>query len=341
MKRCITFAMALIFSFFAATSGAQLYAADKNAKKEAKKEKTTTAADSKNKAAVVNGTTISRSSLDSEVSRYEQQMKMMGQSLSPEQAAEMKKKVLESMVNRELLWQECKKLGLKASDEEVNQQIGALKSKLPGEADFTAMLTKLNVTEADFKAEIGKDMTLKKFIELEIAPKVTVTGEESKSFYDSHPDLFKMPERARASHILVKVDKNATKEDKEKAQKKAKDIQKRIKKGEDFATVAKEVSDCPSKANGGDLNYFAKGKMDPTFENAAFALSPGQVSDIVETQFGYHIIKLTDKKEAGIEPYDKVKDVLEKRMKQDKIGQQVSQYIDQLRAKGKVETFVN
>jgi len=107
------------------------------------------------------------------------------------------------------------------------------------------------------------------------------------------------PEMVRASHILVKVDSKATAEEKAKALGKIKDIQKRIQSGEDFAQVAKEVSDCPSKENGGDLNFFQRGLMVPPFENAAFSMNPGDTSDIVETVFGYHIIRVTDKRAAG------------------------------------------
>jgi peptidyl-prolyl cis-trans isomerase C len=338
MKRSIFLCLALTAAFFTVSIGDASFAAGKS-KKSASSSSDKASSSSKDKAAVVNGTVITQAAYDQEVSRFQQQMQRMGQNVNPEQMGELKKKVLDSMINRELLLQECKRLGIKANDDEIDQQVAAIKSKVPNEADFTNMLTTLNVTEADFRNEIARDLTVKKFIMQEIAPKASVTPEESKAFYDAHPDLFKMPERVHASHILVKVEPNATQDDKDKALKKMKDIQKRIKKGEDFATVAKEVSDCPSKVNGGDLGVFPRGKMDPKFEDAAFALKPGEVSDIVETQFGYHLIKLTEKKEAGVEAYDNVKDVLEKRMRQDKIGQIVSQYIDGLKAKAKIETF--
>lgn len=339
MKKSMFLCLGLIAAFLTVSIGDASFAAKSKKSSSSSSNKSSSSSSSKDKAAVVNGTVITQAAYDQEVSRFQQQMQRMGQTVSPEQMGELKKKVLDSMINRELLLQECNRLGIKANDDEIDQQIAAIKSKVPSEADFTNMLTTLNVTEADFRAEVGRDLTVKKFIMQEIAPKATVTPDESKAFYDAHPELFKMPERVHASHILVKVEPNATQDDKDKALKKMKDIQKRIKKGEDFATVAKEVSDCPSKANGGDLGFFPRGKMDPKFEEAAFALKPGEVSDIVETQFGYHLIKLAEKKEAGAETYETVKDVLEKRMKQDKIGQLVSQYIDQLKAKAKIETF--
>ena len=102
-----------------------------------------------------------------------------------------------------------------------------------------------------------------------------MTPEEAKAFYDSNPDVFKTPEMVRASHILVKVDQKATAEEKAKAMEKIKGIQKRIKGGEDFATVAKEVSDCPSKENGGDLNFFQKGQMVAAIRKRRFFIETG------------------------------------------------------------------
>ncbi|MGD9503439.1 MAG: SurA N-terminal domain-containing protein, partial [Syntrophobacteraceae bacterium] len=246
MKRSIFLCLALTAAFFTVSIGDASFAAGKS-KKSASSSSDKASSSSKDKAAVVNGTVITQTAYDQEVSRFQQQMQRMGQNVNPEQMGELKKKVLDSMINRELLLQECKRLGIKANDDEIDQQVAAIKSKVPNEADFTNMLTTLNVTEADFRNEIARDLTVKKFIMQEIAPKAEVSPEESKAFYDAHPDLFKMPERVHASHILVKVEPNATQDDKDKALKKMKDIQKRIKKGEDFATVAKEASDCPSK----------------------------------------------------------------------------------------------
>ncbi len=332
-----TLILVLTLSLCLAVFGFYSHAAEKKADKASKKE--TTKASAAGKAAVVNGTTITESELDVEAGRYQQQFQLRGQNLNPEQVAALKKKVLESLINRELLFQESKKQGIKISDNDVTAQINEVKSKLPNEMDYSAMLEKLKVSESNFKAQIGKDMAIQRLVQQEYAGKVSVTPDESKAFYDSHPDLFKTPEMVRASHILIKADQNAAQADKDKARQKLVDIEKRIKKGEEFGKVAKEVSECPSSAKEGDLDFFAQGQMVPEFDKAAFALKPGQVSDIVQTQFGYHLIKVTDKKEASLEPYDKIKEMLENRMKQDKVNQQVSQLLEQLRSKAKIERF--
>ncbi len=289
------------------------------------------------KVASVNGAVITQTELDKEAGRFEQQMAMTGQPASSDQLADMKKKVLEGMVNRELLVQQSKKLGVKVEDSEVDAQLASLKKRFPNEADFTNALGKMNTSEEELKTQFRRDMTIKKMIDQEVMSKVSLSNEEAKTFYDGNPDFFKMPETVRASHILVKVESNESEADKAKAKEKISQIQKRIKKGEDFAAVAKETSDCPSAAKGGDLDFFQKGQMVKPFEDAAFALKVGDVSDIVETQFGYHIIKVTDKKDASTAPFDEVKEKIEEHLKQQKSNQQVTQYIDQLKAGAKIE----
>jgi peptidyl-prolyl cis-trans isomerase C len=167
-----------------------------------------------------------------------------------------------------------------------------------------------------------------------------VSDEESKTYYDSHPDLFKQPERVRARHILIKVDPGADESQKAEARKKIKEIQEKVQKGEDFAALAKESSEGPSSAKGGDLGYFRRGQMVKSFEEAAFRLQPGEVSEIVETGYGYHLIMVIDKKPETTIAYKDVKDRLEQHLKREKVRKEVSLYVEKLEEKAKVERFL-
>ena len=122
-------------------------------------------------------------------------------------------------------------------------------------------------------------------------PGIAVSEADARAYFDAHPDEFKMPERVHASHILVKVDPNASDASKAESRKKLEGIKARLDGGEDFAKLAEENSDCPSSAKGGDLGFFTRGQMVAPFEEAAFALNPGDTSDVVETRFGFHLIK--------------------------------------------------
>lgn len=293
------------------------------------------------KVAVVNGTVITRADFDAEMNRLERQMAMSGRAPNPAETSEMQKRVLDGLVDRELLKQESKKLGIKVDDSEINQQIANLKQRFSSEQEYTGFLAKMNLTDATLKAQMRQDLTIKKLIDQQVGSRVTVTPEEAKAFYTSNPELFKAPEMVRASHILIKVDPNASAQDKTKARERITAIQKRVKGGEDFAALAKESSECPSGANGGDLDYFQRGQMVGPFEDAAFSLKPGSVSEIVETQFGYHLIKVTDKKDASTVSYDEIKSKLEDYLKQQKVNEQLAQYIGQLKAGAKIQTLMN
>jgi peptidyl-prolyl cis-trans isomerase C len=136
------------------------------------------------------------------------------------------------------------------------------------------------------------------------------------------------------------VDPKADSAKKEEARKKIESVQEKLKAGGDFAALAKELSDCPSKEKGGDLGYFGKGQMVKPFEDAALALKPGETSGIVETQFGYHIIKLVEIKTEGIMPYTEVKDQLTQYLKQEKVKAGLDSYLAGLEKMSKIEKLI-
>jgi peptidyl-prolyl cis-trans isomerase C len=290
--------------------------------------------------ASVNGKTITQADLDKEMNRFEGQMGMTGQPPDPDQREAIRKKVLDNLVQRELLLQESARLGIKVSDEEVGEQVAQLKSRFSQEEDYSSALKRLKMTEEELKDEFTRRLVVKRMIDQVIAGKVQITSEETKVFYDENPNYFKAPERVRASHILVKLDPKATDAEKAAARKKIEDIQKRIQKGEDFGAVAKEMSDCPSAAKGGDLDYFQRGQMVAPFEEAAFSLKINEVSGIIETQFGYHLIKVVDKKDSGTIPYEEIKGNIESHLRQQKVNEQYAVYVDQLKSKAKVEILI-
>jgi peptidyl-prolyl cis-trans isomerase C len=264
----------------------------------------------------------------------------MGKHLNDSQMPGIKKEVLENLINRELLYQETQQKGIKIDEATVNEQVMTLKKRFPSEAEFKSALTKANLSETVIKAQIARGLAIEQLVGAYVAKTVAVSSQEIKDFYENHPSLFKQPEQVRASHILIKVDPKADEGKRAKAEKKIKEIQQKLQKGEDFATLAKALSEGPSKAKGGDLGYFSRGRMVKSFEEAAFALKPNEVSEIVETKFGYHLIKVVDKKPEMTTAFEDAKDKLSQYLKRQKVQKEVSSYVSELKEKAKVERFL-
>ncbi|MFO7803716.1 MAG: peptidyl-prolyl cis-trans isomerase, partial [Desulfovermiculus sp.] len=158
----------------------------------------------------------------------------------------------------------------------------------------------------------------------EIAP------EEIETYYDRHKDEFTRPEQVKARHILIRVDQEASEEDVHKAREQIDAAAERVEQGADFAQVAKDVSQGPSAEQGGDLDWFGRDSMVPDFEKAAFALQPGEVSEPVRTKFGFHLIKVTDRREAGVQPLDEVQEKIRSRLARDKAMQVLEDRLDEV-----------
>jgi peptidyl-prolyl cis-trans isomerase C len=292
------------------------------------------------KVAVVNGVMISKDTYDRELDFFVRRAAQGGQQIPDGQMARMKDQVLESLIDRELLFQESKKKGIKVKTEAVSDQFQKIQQRYTNKEEFKKLLSNMGLTESDVQAQIERGMAIQELIDKEVTEKIKVSDEETKAFYDKNPQLFQQPEQIKASHILIKVAADAPADQKAKARKKIEDVQQKVKNGEDFATLAKTYSEGPSGPKGGDLGYFRRGQMVKPFEEAAFSLKPDETSEIVETQFGYHLIKVNDKKPAKKMTYAEVKDRLNEHLKKQKADSETNAYIETLRKDAKIEKFI-
>ena len=285
----------------------------------------------------VNGAAITRGEVDRAMKVLLSQRQMTVDQLPPEVRTQAEDATVEQLISAELLYQAGKKVESKDLDKQVEEKIAQSRAKFAKPEEFAAALKSADLNEAELKILTLKDLVINNYIEKEIADKVTITDADTKKFYDDNQDKFKQSESVRASHILCGVDSKASPEEKQKAKEKAEALLKRVKAGEDFAAIAKSDSTCPSSKQGGDLGFFGRGQMVKPFEDAAFALKPGEISGVVETQFGYHIIKLTDKKAAETLKYEDVKGKISEYLKNQKIQKGIEALLKELRSKAKIE----
>lgn len=215
------------------------------------------------------------------------------------QTDEGKKQFLEELIKRELIYQDAEKKGLNR-DKKFNDEV-----------------------------EEFKKMTLvKSVLEKEIEEKAKLDPKEVREFYDKRHDEFRIGSEVRASHILVDSEENA------------KNILQRIQRGESFSSLAEKVSkDEGSAKNGGDLGFFGRGRMMPEFERVAFSLKTGEVSNPVRTRFGYHIIKVTDRKEGRLGGFEEVKDAIAQRLTREKQKDLFDSYVEKLKKEYKTEIY--
>ncbi|MCX6999159.1 MAG: peptidylprolyl isomerase [Candidatus Sumerlaeota bacterium] len=228
--------------------------------------------------------------------------------LPKEEQMQYRRKMLNFIIDRRLIQDSAGELKVVVNDEDTSKGIADIKKHFPDEQAFASALKQQQMTAKDLESDIRRDMTIRKVIDTVTATTPTVTEQEVANYYKENPERFKQPEEVWASHILVSADKNASIADREAARKKIEALRKRLLAGEDFAQLAKDNSDCPSgKRAGGDLGWFKRGRMLKEFENVAFALKLGELSDIVETPVGYHIIKVHEKHAERVISLEEVK----------------------------------
>ena len=291
-------------------------------------------------AASVNGKPISKSQYERELSMFQKRAEQKGRPLSEADLTTVKNRILENLIEAEVLYQESQKEKVKVDDQAVNEQIEAIKKRFPDEAAYKKALEGMDISEKEIRAQIQRGLAINQLLDTNVRQKITVTEEESNKFYNNNPNLFKQPEQVKASHILIEVAPDAEESKKIQARKKIETVQKKVRQGEDFGLLAKANSEGPTAQHEGDLGYFSRGQMVKPFEDAAFALNVGEVSEIVETQFGYHLIKVTDKKPARTIPFKEVQQRLEQHLKNEKEKTEIQGYIENLKKSATIKRFI-
>jgi len=288
-------------------------------------------------AAIVNGTTISMAELETAVRNV---AFGMGQAQTPleELMGNFAPRVLDQLITGELLYQEAIKGGFAASGEEIDKALTDISSQYPTAEEFQAEMKNRGYDEKTLRKNIIKQFAIQQFVEETIASKVSVTEAEAREFYDQNPDNFIIPEQVRASHILIKSSEGDDEKTREDARKKALDLAATTRKGEtDFSELAKEHSEGPSGPNGGDLGFFQRGGMLKPFSDAAFSMKKGEISDPVLTTYGYHVIKVTDRKEKSTLPFENVSERLIATIRNGRINEQIGNKISDLSSRAQVD----
>ena len=265
--------------------------------------------------------------------------KQMGARVPPDQMEaalpKIRERIVEELVMRQIMLAEVAKQGVSLSDTEFAEIKGELAEELPPGTTLESYMAETGTTEA----EMREQMAVRKMIMAKAEALAKPTDEEIQKFYDENKEGFAQGESVTASHILIKVD--PTDDDAAKAAKRARieDLRKQALEGADFAELAKANSDCPSASSGGDLGTFGKGQMVPEFEDAAFSQPTGSVGEVVETQFGFHIIKVTDHQQAKATDFSEVKERISDILYSQKQQDAVKEYVDGLRKQADVQRF--
>jgi peptidyl-prolyl cis-trans isomerase C len=285
----------------------------------------------------VNGEAVTKVDFDRLIKNMELRA---NQPVPAERRDEVYRKVIEQLVTYTVLSQEARARKVAVTDAEIESSIQQMRSQLPSEDAFKKALEARGMTLEKRKDDTRIDISINKMVESEVATQAAPSDVQVREFYDKNPDKFKQDEAVRASHILFRVDETADAATKKKAMDEAQSVLKQARSGADFAELAKKHSADGSAQQGGDLNFFTRGQMVPAFDQAAFALKPGEISDIVTTQFGYHIIKVTEHRPASTVPFEQVsariKDFLTEQQKQ----QKADAFIQSLKQKAKIEVLV-
>lgn len=287
--------------------------------------------------AKVNGVEIKKTELEKIYNIVSTQAKMANQPVEDKDLIDM---ALGEVINAELLKQETAKNKIDPAVEKVDGELTKIKSQFPDEAAFKKAITDKGLTIEELRKNIKDQMAIKEMFKTEIEAKISVSDKMVEEFYGKNPQFFKKPESIKASHILIKQDDWEDKEKVAEGRKKIEGLLARVKKGEDFAEMAKASSEGPSAPKGGDLGTFGKGQMVKPFEDAAFKLNVGETSGIVQTNFGFHIIKLTDKQPGGVTPLkDATKDI-KKYLSQMEGKKLMGEYLTKLRSSSSIEKLI-
>ena len=289
-------------------------------------------------AARVNGAEISNETLERNFQEYLRERNInIGAIRHPAKLQVMRSEVLNQLIDRELLWQAARSAGIVVGEQEVDERIADMRTAFKSEAAFASRLASEGFTAEQFRSHWRKLLAVRRNLDAVAAREAPVTDAEIHAFYDGNPEKFLRPESVRARHILVSVQPDATPEARAAARARIGDLLRQLKAGADFAALARAHSEDGAREHGGDLGHFERGRMVPAFEQAAFALPPGEVSGIVQTEFGFHVIRVEEHTGGGTVPEAEARDQIRAFLAGRRARLAETREIDRLRKAARIE----
>jgi len=270
----------------------------------------------------VNGQVLTRAEFERELGRS-LELADGSSAPTPEHLAALRRTVLQARLDRLLFVQEAGRRGLEISAADVEQRLQRMRADWPAD-EFEALLAQRHQTLDELRAELRAQLLQERLFHGLVYPRVAVTEEEIRAELEAHPDLLQEAEQVHAAQIVVKeLDQ-------------AKEIRARLREGAKFADLARERSLSADAKDGGDLGWFARGVMPPQFDAVAFSLGPGQISDVVTTDYGFHVFKVLERRPARKRDVGAVRAEVERRLLQGKQEQAQTEFVNQLRSKAVV-----
>lgn len=243
---------------------------------------------------------------------------------------------LDLLIERELLYQEAVRRGLKVSDKDVDKALGEVRKQFKDKKAFERALKESGLTLSEYRKVLRRNELIQMLLKTEVDSKATYTDKALEEYYDANKERFVRPEGFKVRHILITVPPAAGEKEKEEIRNKAAALLERVKKGEDFADLAQKYSEDPYRVKGGDLGWVHEGRLDPALEEAVKKLKPGE-SVLVETVHGCHIVMLEEKKSPEQKSFSEVKEALRKELEAKRRQDLKEALVKDLKEKAKIE----
>lgn len=291
------------------------------------------------KIAKVNGFEVNKQAVGFELDRLVRFYMSHGMSMQEikDNLAKLQEKALDQAIGARLLLERSQQLDVPVTAADIDAEIAKVIEQVGGEENFKKALAAQNISEDDFRKELEKGARVNKLVEQACTGVEEPTEQDVTDFYEAHKSEYVTEPKVLCQHILVKVEDNSTSDEKSAAFEKILAIKERIAAGGNFAEEAEKNSDCPSGREGGSLGWFGPGMMVPEFDKVAFEMKKGEVSGVVTTQFGYHIIYKADEQPGGqqtlVDVHDQIKDLLRHEAR----GKAVDAFVAELRDKAEIE----
>ncbi|AKJ64150.1 peptidylprolyl isomerase [Kiritimatiella glycovorans] len=267
-------------------------------------------------------------------------MSRLPQQMGKEQRAQILQRAYqrarEQIVVQTALRQTIDEENVQVEDQAVEDAIAGIRERVPEGQSLEDMIGQRGMTMDDLRSDLRRDLRVQKLVEEKTGEVEPVTEEDLKEFYESNPQSFEQPAKVEASHILIGTETNATEEEQATKRAEAEKVKAKLDAGADFAEMAEKYSTCPSGKEGGSLGSFAKEQMVPAFSEAAFSQEIGEIGEVVETKYGYHIIKVTGKEEASKAGFDEAKEDIRRHLEAQRKQGSVQEYLQSLRDKAEV-----